>query len=202
MSERIGDKSRPLIGVLDDIEEYLEQRQDVRDGEDGVQLPNEAMSLLSRLAEARTLWARSSIEANTRPGRIPELEQTRINAEYWTTEARKINVGGAEKQICMEQAVNAWKNAAYAMADRWYGQATPAPVSATRDSIPVSDIEDEIAHIQQNADGLRRFTGQENEARCRELCAMYLREFIQSWRFQQQLDALPKVRADDGAEKA
>jgi hypothetical protein len=33
------------------LEEYLEQRQDVRDGGDGTQLPNEAMSLLMQLRE-------------------------------------------------------------------------------------------------------------------------------------------------------
>jgi hypothetical protein len=51
-------------------------------------------------------------------GRIPELEGTRTNAEYWAREARKLHVGHAEKQLCMEQAVNAWKNAAYAAWDK------------------------------------------------------------------------------------
>ena len=62
--------------------------------------------------------------------------------------------------------------------------------SANRESIPVSEIEAEIDHIKQNAEGLRHFTGHENEARCRELCAMYLREFIQSWRYGEQLKAM------------
>lgn len=43
-------------------------------------------------------------------------ESTARNAEYWMSEARKINVAGAEKQLCAEQAVNAWKNLAYALA--------------------------------------------------------------------------------------
>lgn len=42
-----------LHEVLDEIEEYLEQRQNVRDGGDGQQLPNEEMVLLMRLQEAR-----------------------------------------------------------------------------------------------------------------------------------------------------
>lgn len=39
--------------ILDEIEEYLEQRADVRDGSDRKQLPNDAMDLLMRLREAR-----------------------------------------------------------------------------------------------------------------------------------------------------
>lgn len=39
--------------VLDEIEEFLEGQQDVRDGPDGEQLPNRAMSLLSALQAAR-----------------------------------------------------------------------------------------------------------------------------------------------------
>lgn len=37
-----------LNGVLDEIEDYLEQRQDVRDGDDGPR-PNTEMSLLTEL---------------------------------------------------------------------------------------------------------------------------------------------------------
>ena len=51
-----------LVEVLDDIEDYLEQHQDVMDGNDGPR-PNEAMSLLSRIAEARTQWARAALSA-------------------------------------------------------------------------------------------------------------------------------------------
>ena len=35
--------------VLDEIEDYLEQREDVRDGSYGEQRPNEEMSLLADL---------------------------------------------------------------------------------------------------------------------------------------------------------
>jgi hypothetical protein len=54
-----------------------------------------------------------------RAGRIPELEQTRINADYWLNEARGKNAEGrGDWLICAEQAVNAWKNAAYAAWDK------------------------------------------------------------------------------------
>ena len=55
-----------LVEVLDDIEEYLEQHQDVMDGDDGPR-PNEAMSLLSELAEARTQWARAARSSSAMP---------------------------------------------------------------------------------------------------------------------------------------
>ena len=52
-----------LVEVLDAIEDYLEQHQDVMDGNDGPR-PNEAMSLLSRIAEARTQWARAALSSS------------------------------------------------------------------------------------------------------------------------------------------
>lgn len=48
-----------LEGVLDEIEDYLERHQDVRDGEDGQPRPNEAMSLLSDLR----WWRESGLRA-------------------------------------------------------------------------------------------------------------------------------------------
>lgn len=42
-----------LTDVLDEIEEYLDRHQDVLDGEDNRPRPNKAMSLLTRLQEAR-----------------------------------------------------------------------------------------------------------------------------------------------------
>ena len=45
---------RPALAeVLDEIEEYLDRHQDVLDGEDNRPRPNMAMSLLTRLREAR-----------------------------------------------------------------------------------------------------------------------------------------------------
>lgn len=46
--------------LLDRIEAYLEQREDVRDGSDRTPLPNEAMDLLMRLREARRETPRHS----------------------------------------------------------------------------------------------------------------------------------------------
>lgn len=85
MSKEQSATSHALTGVLDDIEEYLDQRQDVRDGEDGVQLPNEAMSLLSRLAEARTIWARSALSETARIAEagtsFPAWSETPLNPQ-------------------------------------------------------------------------------------------------------------------------
>ncbi len=58
-----------------------------------------------------------STDDKLKEGRVPELEPTRANAEYW------INAAKGEKDkvqalICLHQAINAWKNAAYAMADK------------------------------------------------------------------------------------
>ena len=63
-----------LVEVLDDIEDYLEQHQDVMDGNDGTR-PNEAMSLLSRIAEARTQWARAALSATGDKERLDWLEK-------------------------------------------------------------------------------------------------------------------------------
>ena len=51
-------------------------------------------------------------------GRIPALEGTRINAEYWLAEARHPDVEHSSALLFAEQAINAWKNAAYAAHDR------------------------------------------------------------------------------------
>lgn len=174
-----------LDGVLDEIEDYLEQRQDVRDGGDGVPQANTEMSLLSDLKwwrdsakrtrsenanrtpengplqrapehvtgtnpalNPKAAWPfperadksqslgetlrakgfadvpRDQIPAKYRPdcstneqaGRIPALEATRINADYWRNAAYE-QEGGAERSNAFEQAICAWKNAAYAAHD-------------------------------------------------------------------------------------
>lgn len=51
------------------------------------------------------------------PGRIPDLEGARCNAEYWLNAAREVEDRN-EAVIAIEQVANAWKNAAYAMADQ------------------------------------------------------------------------------------
>jgi len=50
-------------------------------------------------------------------GRIPDLEATRHNAEYWLNAAREVE-DRDEAVLAIEQVANAWKNAAYAMADQ------------------------------------------------------------------------------------
>ena len=56
------------------------------------------------------------------------------------------------------------------------------------EAVPVEDIEAEISHIERNGFTLRtKFPFDYDEGRCRELCAMYLREFIVSWRLKQKL---------------
>jgi hypothetical protein len=51
-----------LMGVLDELEDYLEQREDIRDGGDGTPRPNEEMSLLSDLR-----WWRSAAGLSSPP---------------------------------------------------------------------------------------------------------------------------------------
>lgn len=63
------------------------------------------------------------------------------------------------------------------------------------DLISIAAIQEEIVHITQNGIDLAKFCGQDaDEGRCRELCAMYLSEFILSHRLAQQLDALEAQR--------
>ena len=66
--------------------------------------------------------------------------------------------------------------------------------SVLGESIPVADIEAAIAHIKQNGIELAKWGDKQSvdEGRCRELCAMYLGEFIQSWRLKQKLAKLRK----------
>lgn len=67
---------------------------------------------------------------------------------------------------------------------------------AAPDMISIAAIQEEIAHIQQNGIDVAKFGGQDlDEGRCRELCAMYLSEFILSHRLGQQLDALDAQRS-------
>lgn len=60
---------------------------------------------------------------DSKPGRIPALEPTRINADYW------FKAGQNERSIeavaqCLMQSINAWKNAAYAAHDELARSAT------------------------------------------------------------------------------
>lgn len=68
------------------------------------------------------------------------LESTNKNAEYWIDGARQADA--SEQLICALQAVNAWKNAAYAMADKL--DATPSATVTPK----------ALTLLQQAADGL------------------------------------------------
>ena len=61
--------------------------------------------------------ATSETAPPSEPGRIPALESTRTNADYWLKAAREAEQL-PEQLICAEQAINAWKNAAYAAHDK------------------------------------------------------------------------------------
>lgn len=67
------------------------------------------------------------------------------------------------------------------------------------DAVPIAEIEREIAHIEGNGWRVKQLPGMTDEGRCRELCAMYLREFITSWRMKQKLDGLPPSIGQEGA---
>lgn len=104
------------------------------------------------------LWALTTEELNNlmpkvipasegraeQPGRIPELEGARISAEYWLNSARDIPTL-TEAGITYEQAINAWKNAAYAMADKWY--AARSAIGQT-DNITEGTVEQDAARFR------------------------------------------------------
>lgn len=58
------------------------------------------------------------------------------------------------------------------------------------EAVPVADIEAEIAHIEENGQRVKELPGMTDEWRCRELCAMYLREFISNLRANKRLAEL------------
>ena len=58
-------------------------------------------------------------------------------------------------------------------------------------SIPLTDIQSQIDHIKKNGMDVARFGGEmADEGRCRELCAMYLGEFIQNYHMGKRLEEL------------
>lgn len=62
---------------------------------------------------------------------------------------------------------------------------------AQKDTIPISDIESQIEHIKENGLSVEKLGGQmEQEGRCRQLCATYLREFINNFKAKQQYEAI------------
>lgn len=68
-----------------------------------------------------------------------------------------------------------------------------ARLAEARPSVPYKDIEAEIEHIKQNGISLAKFGGESvDEGRCRELCAMYLREFITAHKLKLRIDRIAK----------
>lgn len=65
-----------------------------------------------------------------------------------------------------------------------------------KNSISVAKIEALAKHIKENAGALRQWVEQEDEARCRELCAMYLEELVTTLRIEQRIDDLNLKLAD------
>lgn len=69
-------------------------------------------------ASVTPLYAIPISDLEARQGRIPDLEGARRNADYYLAEAKHPDVESNSAVIFFEQAINAWKNAAYAMADQ------------------------------------------------------------------------------------
>lgn len=73
----------------------------------------------------------------------------------------------------------------------WHANTAPLPELGTSvEAVPVADILAEIKHIEENGGRVKALPGMEDEGRCRELCAMYLREFVTSERARRQLVGL------------
>lgn len=71
-----------------------------------------------------------------------------------------------------------------------------------KDAVPVADILANAAHVAENGAAVARFGGQyEHEGRCRELCAMYLRELVGAFRLKQQFAAIDAAIAQGKGEK-
>jgi hypothetical protein len=63
--------------------------------------------------------------------------------------------------------------------------------SEMKDSITYADIRRQIDHIEKNGMDVKKLGGEMvDEGRCRELCAMYLREFIQTHEMGKRLQEL------------
>jgi hypothetical protein len=63
-------------------------------------------------------------------------------------------------------------------------------VAQSGEAVTVADIEAEIAHIEENGQRVKELPGMFDEGRCRELCAMYLREFVLNLGAKKKLAAL------------
>lgn len=73
-----------------------------------------------------------------------------------------------------------------------------AAVSERREpSVPIADILRTADHIEKNGFSLKKFGGEMiDEGRCRELCAMYLREFVSNYHMGERLKELFPLPAE------
>jgi hypothetical protein len=76
---------------------------------------------------------------------------------------------------------------------------TPSHVAAV-EAVPVSEIMAEIAHIKENGARVKELPGMTDEGRCRELCAMYLTEFVLNLRAKKKIEQLVAERFEDEIE--
>lgn len=88
----------------------------------------------------------------TNVGRIPELHGAERNAAYWIDGA-KGERNKVEALICLHQAVNAWKNAAYAAWDQIYAarSATPRTIKTMPLIKRLKDQRDTVAEVLREA---------------------------------------------------
>lgn len=114
-----------LNGVLDEIEDFLEQREDVRDGTDGPR-PNAAMSLLSDLRWWRTvLPTKPEAQARTRAGTTPT--ERKPSAEAAAEYAARNPLGGPAKVFeAMAERIRAGEEY-YSVLDDYGFQVKPSP---------------------------------------------------------------------------
>lgn len=64
---------------------------------------------------------------------------------------------------------------------------------ALLEAVPYADIRRAIAHTKDNANALKQFEGSADEARCRQLCAAYLDEWIISHEMGKKLELLERA---------
>lgn len=75
-------------------------------------------------------------------------------------------------------------------------QSPSSSIAATVEGVSVSDILATADHIEKNGFSLKEYGGEMvDEGRCRELCAMYLREFVQTLRIEQRLSRIASATA-------
>lgn len=113
-----------------------------------------------------------------------ELAEANAAARRWWTAASPFVTPEGLREHLLAKAIES------------HNAATP---SATQPpSVPLSEILREADHIEQNGVSLAKFGGEEiHEGRCRVLCAMYLRGFVQSYHMGEQLKALDLATATE-----